>query len=94
MSGKRKCSLGWALMLSGLSAVQGAHAAAERPQPEFHNLAPQDVQSPLADRTKIKAAPVQTGMRGTLRPDGTVELRCVEEHQHAGEQRPDAEQVK
>lgn len=67
------------LIVALLAGMAGAAAAAEAtpPQPEFHALAsPAALNSLLAARQDPTPAPVQTELRATLAPDGSVRTQC------------------
>lgn len=77
-----------------LCAAQSVVAAGEKPQVEFHALAPQASAKDLRSTTlKVKPSPVHTKMVATLRADGSVEMRCTEHHNHALERLPTTERV-
>lgn len=79
------------LMLAalGLSAAHASLSAAESLTPQFHRIA-QPTEGTTKGPLKLvaKPAPVHTQMQATLRPDGSIELRCTEHHDHPDQQRP------
>jgi hypothetical protein len=66
----------------GTAAMQAA-AAAPSVQPEFHRLASPQSAKRVAPTAKSEATPVVNETRGTLRADGSVELRCEQHASHA-----------
>ena len=79
------------LMLAafGLGATHDAMSATESPQPAFHRIAqPSEDTAKSQLKLEAKPAPVHTQMQATLRPNGSVELRCSEHREHRAQQRP------
>ncbi len=79
------------LMLAalGLCATHSALSASGSLQPQFHHIAqPTEGTTKGPLKTVAKPAPVHTQMQATLRPDGSVELRCTEHHDHTEQKRP------
>lgn len=79
------------LMLAalGLCTAHTSLSATELLQPQFQRIThPTEGTAKGPLKTVAKPAPVHTQMQATLRPDGSIELRCTEHHNHSDQQRP------
>jgi hypothetical protein len=75
-----------------LCAAANAVTAANPPTVEFNTLAPEsNAEASGSVKNRVKASPVRSEMVATLRPDGSVELRCAQHHDHSGDRVPDVE---
>jgi hypothetical protein len=75
-----------------LCAAANAATAANPPTIEFDTLAPEsNAEASHSVKNRAKVSPVRSEMVATLRPDGSVELRCAQHHDHSGDRVPDAE---
>jgi hypothetical protein len=75
-----------------LCAAANAAMAANPPTVEFNTLAPETLDEASGNiKNRVKASPVRSEMVATLRPDGSIELRCAQHHDHSGDRVPDAE---
>ena len=66
----------------GATAMQAA-VATPPVHPEFHRLATPQNAKRVATTEKSEATPIVNETRGTLRADGSVELRCEQHASHA-----------
>lgn len=75
-----------------LCAAANAAMATNPPTVEFNTLAPEsNAEASRNVKNRAKASPVHSEMVATLRPDGSVELRCAQHHDHSGDRVPDTE---